>query len=470
MKITVRNLGVLDQADIDLKPLTVLVGPNNAGKTWLAYTIASVLGPYGWGQYTSAYLSGKVQDSYLLLDEAIDRVLEGGDAHVNLLQFLDQYGETYVNNVAAFAKVWMRDYLRTALVNFENLEVHIRLEEAKEEARKAILQYSLDRKFGVGRGKRSPLLNVLKEAGKPDLYIYTSAEGNKVQQSPRRAIKEFLATNTFEVFRRALFSDKPIFPTERTTYITYPFDIEEAEPEEVLTDARPLNQRRVRILSGPISTFLSMIHTTYQMSLLEKKEREEEGSHDKTIGAYIHFSRVLEDIIGGDILFSNPEPGTLREIIFQAKNSVALEIPIASSMVKELSSLVLYLRYLSEPGDWLIIDEPEMNLHPEAQAKIIEFLAILANSGLRVLFTTHSPYMLDHLENLMKAAEYVEEDQKAIAQEFFLQRPDAFISQEHVSVYLVDNKKTENILEDGKINWGTFGDVTDRVAKIHYQL
>jgi predicted ATPase len=39
MKVTVRNLGVIKEAEVDLKPLTIFVGPNNAGKTWLAYTL-----------------------------------------------------------------------------------------------------------------------------------------------------------------------------------------------------------------------------------------------------------------------------------------------------------------------------------------------------------------------------------------------------------------------------------------------
>src|SRR5207302_4802587 len=107
---------------------------------------------------------------------------------------------------------------------------------------------------------------------------------------------------------------------------------------------------------------------------------------------------------------------------------------------------------------------------PEAQVKIMEFLTILANAGLRVLITTHSPNMLDHLENLIRAAEYEEEDQISIANEFFLHRSDAFILQEDVSIYLVDNRQAKNILEEGKINWGNFGDVSDQVARIHYQL
>ena len=38
-----------------------------------------------------------------------------------------------------------------------------------------------------------------------------------------------------------------------------------------------------------------------------------------------------------------------------------------------------------EPGDWLIIDEPEINLHPEAQARFTEFLAMLVNADLQIL-------------------------------------------------------------------------------------
>jgi len=62
---------------------------------------------------------------------------------------------------------------------------------------------------------------------------------------------------------------------------------------------------------------------------------------------------------------------------------------VASSMVKELAPLYLCLRYLVEPDELLIIDEPEMNLHPAAQVQIIEFLAMLVQAGLKVLITTH---------------------------------------------------------------------------------
>jgi predicted ATPase len=138
-------------------------------------------------------------------------------------------------------------------------------------------------------------------------------------------------------------------------------------------------------------------------------------------------------------------------------------------MVKELSPLVLYLRYLAQPGEWLIIDEPEMNLHPKAQVQLTEFLAMLVQAGLHVLITTHSPYMVDHLANLMKAAEH--EDKERIREKFYLQRTEAFIPREQVSVYLFGDGTAKNILdEEGEINWGTFSDISDQITQLYFEL
>ena len=39
MKLTLHNLGRIKFGEIDIRPLTVLVGPNNTNKTWCAYTL-----------------------------------------------------------------------------------------------------------------------------------------------------------------------------------------------------------------------------------------------------------------------------------------------------------------------------------------------------------------------------------------------------------------------------------------------
>lgn len=68
-------------------------------------------------------------------------------------------------------------------------------------------------------------------------------------------------------------------------------------------------------------------------------------------------------------------------------------------MVKSLASLVVYLRHQANPGDLLIIDEPELNLHPASQRKLARFLCELSNAGLDILISTHSDYIVREVNN-----------------------------------------------------------------------
>ena len=59
------------------------------------------------------------------------------------------------------------------------------------------------------------------------------------------------------------------------------------------------------------------------------------------------------------------------------------EIPLlqASSMVSELAPVVLYLRHVVQPGDVLIIEEPESHLHPGMQAAFTRQLVAAVRAG-----------------------------------------------------------------------------------------
>ena len=52
---------------------------------------------------------------------------------------------------------------------------------------------------------------------------------------------------------------------------------------------------------------------------------------------------------------------------------------------------------LTPPGGLVIFEQPEIHLHPEIQARLINFFAALARSGRRVLVETHSSHQVDQL-------------------------------------------------------------------------
>jgi len=203
-------------------------------------------------------------------------------------------------------------------------------------------------------------------------------------------------------------------------------------------------------------------------ALKSPTERKQQITDNPKIADYVKLAEFLEtEILRGNVDFDTS--GLQKELLFQANENTKLEIPIASSMIKELTPLVLYLRYLAEPNDWIIFDEPEMNLHPAVQVELAEFLAMLVNAGLHVLITTHSPYIVDHLANLMQAAKHV--NREDIKEHFYLERTDAFIHQKQVSIYLFEDGTAKNIVnEKGIIDWSTFGNVSSDVSDIYPQV
>ena len=86
----------------------------------------------------------------------------------------------------------------------------------------------------------------------------------------------------------------------------------------------------------------------------------------------------------------------------------------ASSMVSELTPVVLYLRHVVRPSDLLIIEEPESHLHPAMQVEFIRQLAVAVKSGIRILITTHSEWVLEELANLVRLSELPTERREGI--------------------------------------------------------
>ena len=121
-------------------------------------------------------------------------------------------------------------------------------------------------------------------------------------------------------------------------------------------------------------------------------------------------------------------------VIYNSGNS-QLPLQRASSMIGELAPLDLWIKNLLQPGDLLIIDEPEAHQHPENQRKIARVLVRLARAGVKVLCTTHSSMILHQTSNHLLAAEA-----SAQVREELGFTEDDLINHEEVGVYLFDDR------------------------------
>ena len=73
----------------------------------------------------------------------------------------------------------------------------------------------------------------------------------------------------------------------------------------------------------------------------------------------------------------------------------------SSSSVRSLLDIGFYLKHIAKKGDLLMIDEPELNLHPENQRRVARLIAKLVNYGIKIFITTHSDYIVKELNTLI---------------------------------------------------------------------
>ena len=160
-----------------------------------------------------------------------------------------------------------------------------------------------------------------------------------------------------------------------------------------------------------------------------------------------------------------------QEIMVDVGGGLNIDLYNASSSIKQLAPLLLYLRYRAARGDLLIIDEPEMNLHPESQAKLLEVLAMLVNQGVYVLLTTHSPYIMAHLNNLAQATEVSPAAKRKQAKSLYLGDAAALLDIEQVSAYEMRDNQLHSLKDPNfGIRWDTLSDVSGDLQQKFFQI
>ena len=125
----------------------------------------------------------------------------------------------------------------------------------------------------------------------------------------------------------------------------------------------------------------------------------------KSVKAVKHLADTLElQTLGGKIQVRRPSADGYPEFVYRPRETEHdIRLSRASSMVSELAPVVLFLRGSVRAGDTLIIEEPEAHLHPAAQTEMAVALARLVRAGVRVVITTHSDWLLHEIGNLMRA-------------------------------------------------------------------
>jgi len=158
----------------------------------------------------------------------------------------------------------------------------------------------------------------------------------------------------------------------------------------------------------------------------------------------------------------------------RGRDKVAVPVYVASSSIKSLFLIDLYINSLAEKNGMLIIDEPELNLHPDNQRKMAGLLARLVNSGVKVLVTTHSDYLIRELNNRVMLNLDVQ-DKDAIMKSAKITKQDILRPEQIKAYSLKTDHKIHNVSVDKYgINMEIFDDLiadaNELADKIYYGI
>lgn len=167
---------------------------------------------------------------------------------------------------------------------------------------------------------------------------------------------------------------------------------------------------------------------------------------DKRIDKQMLFSAAgaMKEILQGEYRYIDGEER------LQVAEDRYVKVNFSSSGQQEVVWIlnVIFYHLLNDRKAYFIIEEPGSHLFPNAQKLIAEFIAFAKNRGKdKMLITTHSPYILGTINNLLYADRISGSVDKKELEKIIPQ--DKWLSFDDVSAYFIDRGQVISCMDEG---------------------
>ena len=366
MKLSIRNVGKLKEADVEINGITVIAGENNTGKSTIGKVLFSIF------------------QSLYKLDDQIIREKRNTIKHNLELLYVHATG-SFFNNVE-FKEIIDEILIEGSKYDIEILKNKILefISNNSEKTKNEIPEEPVKRIFDLLKiPKKSFVLAILNrnfsnEFNNQITNIYTELVGNiklKIQDK-----ESFLSieNNIIKEIKNEHFLNTEI------VYIDDPFILDDLTDELFVRNA---------IKNTDYNTIYN--HKNYlKYKLIQKKGSlvDEIILNSKLEKFYLKLNELFE----GDIILSNR-----GNYVYRRKNKGnELNLINLSAGLKSFAVLkMLFINNTLQENGTIILDEPEIHLHPEWQIKFAELIVLLQKEfKMYILLTTHSPYFLKAIQ------------------------------------------------------------------------
>jgi predicted ATPase len=443
--VHVEDFGKIAKADIELSPLTLFVGDNNSGKSYLLTLIYGLLGKHVDDLLLEGFKSQ--YEFFLPLITRCSRPERANEHYFIKKDEIDMFA-SIVNKILESSK----DDLIKAVFN-RNVRIgRIWLAFNYDETKPMSLCFA--------RLPSGEMNMVFGTANSPQM---TAGAGRALTVSgasnidDRQLLKELTLFFMLSLFKNLMLHDKlsgPAFlPACRTGFVlTYKALYTDSFQKAYTITGR--NMANNIFLTAPMIEFVMKLGAFSALADDEMKERDDIVSF------------IEENLLGGTVeLSSMPVP----DLLYRPQGTAEVfPMHIASAVVTEIAPLLLYVQ--KEPATCLLIEEPEMCLHPKLQQIMARVLIKIVNSGyygVPVIASTHSDIIVQHVNNMLHLS--LRPDKERLMSESGYDEDD-LLEPEDVRVYQFDDKGTHSEVvavprtEDGFVI-KTFIDALDSILQ-----
>ena len=488
MKLLIENLGPIknNKQTIDLsKKFYVFVGANNSGKTYVSQLL--------WTIFNEDLI---IDFANYVEFEEIDLQSDRIEINEKLLSdILEKFSSFLENKLLEIYHIENNNYNLGKLPISLSFEVEI--EECKSrEFRGGLLRQNPSRSeefesISFLKPENSLVINIKRENISEDIFEVIPKETRETMKHN----KSIVSCSIILILTGLLKEEKNTFflPANRSFYATfyqYIYEIERDKREEELRVWAKIIENEIvesnfqgRIRIDDVRQLKKDIRKNlFQRSYTEPMSQVFEAIYSlnqetQVTKHYENLVKSLTEIMQGDIVTERFEGISPIQFTFRVnkENDVNLPMYLASSSVNQLTLLYLYWKYWAEEDDnFLFIDEPEENLHPYNQIKLVDLLIQFAtseNKNNRVLITTHSPLLTDAINTYLYLGTLKEEynlDVEEIIEDENLKdfNPETSISSEELGAYFFTGSKIIDYeAEEYGVYFRDFLEVTEKVDR-----
>lgn len=401
-RIEIRNFGPIKELNLDIKDFSILIGPQASGKSTIAKTI-----------FFFKSLNDDLVKYFIESIEKNDFSKSIGTYAKSIRQkYLDYFGaSTHLNGL--HLKYYYTETIWISItIETNHKYITPNFSELFQREFKSLVKEAID--FSSTIGQLNPSLMTSKDLLQID--------------SDKRKFVSYIKDKCnilFQEDRELIF-----IPAGRSLLAT-------------LSDQLQfINPRNLDFLMRTFLDKINIVRPIFNKSLSDIiKERRLLTQYNIDYNKTKLAEEIISKILKGKYQYDKDG----EKIFFDTNKYVKLNFSSSGQQESLWILLLLFIFILEKQNVFIVIEEPEAHLFPEAQKEISNLIALMSNvENSQVIITTHSPYILASINNLILANKVGSEKEEVSARI----NKNLWISRDKVYAALVTNGQVKDIIDN----------------------